>query len=166
MIRATKVFQHSLFHWGVGRGCYWSSSTIFWATLPNQAQHHSSQPPSIGTQIALLIKSTPLCFSLAWIIPLQRQQEKFERRTDLYCLLALCWFAELVEKKVQVHDANQVDVFELPQSPTWTIIQHAKPLSPTMLLPLFLIYITPRTHFWAAATVDFLLMCNNPDKVC
>lgn len=71
-----------------------------------------------------------------------------------------------MEKKVQVHDANQVDVFELPQSPTWTIIQHAKPLSPTMLLPLFLIYITPRTHFWTTATVDFLLMCNNPDKVC
>ena len=71
-----------------------------------------------------------------------------------------------MEKKVQVHDANQVDVFELPQSPTWTIIQHAKPLSPTMLLPLFLIYIAPRTHFWTTATVDFLLMCNNPDKVC
>lgn len=37
------------------------------------------------------------------------------------------------------------------------------------LLPccsLFLIYITPRTHFWAAATVDFLLMCNHPDEVC
>lgn len=87
-----------------------------------------------------------------------------KRRTDLYCLLALCWFGELVEKKVQAHDANQVDVFEVPQSPTWTITQHAKPPSPTMLLPLFLIYITPRTHFWASATVDFLLMFNNPDK--
>lgn len=69
-----------------------------------------------------------------------------------------------MEKKVQAHDANQVDVFEVPQSPTWTITQHAKPPSPTMLLPLFLIYITPRTHFWASATVDFLLMFNNPDK--
>lgn len=46
------------------------------APSPTKHQHHSSQPPSIGTQIALLIKSTPLCFSLAWIIPLQRQQEK------------------------------------------------------------------------------------------